>query len=80
MFEGHLKLLAWINTRKWYIPLSALSHSEVCVYNCEIEIISRFGDLGKSLATSLVRSMLHGSVEEPESLFYNLTSPWCSSK
>lgn len=35
-----------------------------------------FRDLGKSLATSLMRSMFHGSVEEQNSLFYNLFSPW----
>lgn len=31
VFEGHLLLLDWINTRKWYIPLSALSDSEIYV-------------------------------------------------
>lgn len=43
---------------------------------CIIKIILRFRDLGKSLAASLMRSVFHRSVEEQDSLFFSLTSPW----
>lgn len=43
---------------------------------CIIKIILKFRHLGKSLAASLMRSMFHASVEEQNSLFYNLTIPW----